>query len=248
MKHPHHKQIALFAVVVALLFGLAGCDLGSATGGLLYNEQGGTILLTDGYGNQLEVPRETMEGLARMSPASAQKFIADAFKVQFPADYAAPDAAPPTVVSEAEGVAPEVTVSGPAKMMADSLGAIPGWGTMASIVANGLLGLGAVWMRRRGSVYEKGASSMVRAIDTFRDVLDQTPQGEKIEAELVKYLREEKIQAGREVWKSVDGLIDRIQTQVKPRGGIPIQWEGPLPAPSPQPPAPAPAVPPAPQG
>ena len=84
-----------------------------------------------------------------------------------------------------------------------AVSAVPGYGQLASVALNGLLGIGAVWMGRRKRTADKVSASLIQGIDTFRDVLDQTPQGEKIDARLTETLREHQnaLQVQREINK-----------------------------------------------
>jgi hypothetical protein len=66
------------------------------------------------------------------------------------------------------------------------------------------------WKKRTA---EKVATSLVQGIDIFRDVLDQTPQGNKDDARLTKTLKEH--QNALEVQQEVHKLLERYTTPTK---------------------------------
>jgi hypothetical protein len=90
---------------------------------------------------------------------------------------------------------------------------------LASLALNGALGLGAIWLGRRKRTADKVAASLIQGIDTFRDILDQTPQGEKIDAKLTTTLRDH--QNALQVQKEITKLLERYQTPIK----TPIQLD-----------------------
>lgn len=94
-----------------------------------------------------------------------------------------------------------------------AVSAVPGYGQLASVALNGLLGIGAVWMGRRKRTADKVSASLIQGIDTFRDVLDQTPQGEKIDARLTEALREH--QNALQVQREINKLLERFVTPTK---------------------------------
>ena len=103
----------------------------------------------------------------------------------------------------------------------DLVGSLPlPWAGVASLALNGLLGIGALWMKRKKSVAETALQSTVKGIDTFRDILDQTSEGEKFDAALKSSLKEEHARAN--VLNIIADLISRYATPTKPRGGIPL--------------------------
>lgn len=97
----------------------------------------------------------------------------------------------------------------------------PGYGQLASVALNGALGLGAVWLSSRKRTAEKVSASLVQGIDTFRDILDQTPQGERIDASLTKTLKEQ--QHALRVEQEIHKLLQRYATPTKE----PIRFEDP---------------------
>jgi hypothetical protein len=99
--------------------------------------------------------------------------------------------------------------------------AVPGYGQLASVTLNGALALGAIWLGRKKRTADKVATSLVQGIDTFRDILDQTPQGEKIDARLTKTLSDH--QNALQVQKEIHRLLDRYATPTK----VPIALEPP---------------------
>lgn len=90
---------------------------------------------------------------------------------------------------------------------------VPGYGQLASVALNGILGLGAVWLSKRKRTADKVATSLVQGIDTFRDILDQTPQGERIDARLTETLRDR--QNALQVQKEITRLLERYETPTK---------------------------------
>jgi hypothetical protein len=79
---------------------------------------------------------------------------------------------------------------------------------------NGALGIAAVWLTKRKKTAEKVSESMVKGVDTFRDILDQTEGGAKLDAHLVAALRNQ--QEAAEVLGTVKLLLDRYATPEKP--------------------------------
>lgn len=90
---------------------------------------------------------------------------------------------------------------------------VPGATPLASIILNGALALGAVWLGKKKHTADKVTASLVQGIDTFRDVLDQTPQGAKIDASLTKTLKEH--QQALQVQREIGKLLERYQTPTK---------------------------------
>jgi hypothetical protein len=84
---------------------------------------------------------------------------------------------------------------------------------LASLALNGALALGAIWMGRRKHTADKVTASLVQGIDTFRDILDQTPQGEQIDAKLTATLRDH--QNALQVQKEITKLLERYETPTK---------------------------------
>ena len=68
-------------------------------------------------------------------------------------------------------------------------------------------------MGRRKRTADKVSASLIQGIDTFRDVLDQTPQGEKIDARLTETLREH--QNALQVQREINKLLERFVTPTK---------------------------------
>lgn len=90
---------------------------------------------------------------------------------------------------------------------------VPGAAPLASVLLNGALAIGAVWLSKKKHTADKVTASLVQGIDTFRDVLDQTPQGEKIDASLTATLKEH--QQALQVQREITKLLDRYQTPTK---------------------------------
>ena len=95
----------------------------------------------------------------------------------------------------------------------------PGVAPLTSLALNGLLAIGAVWLGKKKRTADKVSASLVQGIDTFRDILDQTPQGEKIDAKLKETLRQH--QQALQVQKEISKLLDRYATPTKE----PIRFE-----------------------
>jgi hypothetical protein len=89
----------------------------------------------------------------------------------------------------------------------------PGASSLASLVLNGALAVGAVWLGKKKRTADKVSASLVQGIDTFRDVLDQTPQGEKIDASLTATLKEH--QQALQVQREITKLLERFATPTK---------------------------------
>jgi len=89
----------------------------------------------------------------------------------------------------------------------------PGVAPLASLALNGALALGAIWLGRRKHTAEKVTASLVQGIDTFRDILDQTPQGKQIDARLTQTLRQH--QNALQVQKEITKLLERYETPTK---------------------------------
>jgi hypothetical protein len=100
-----------------------------------------------------------------------------------------------------------------------SLIPIPGAAPLASLALNGALAIGAVWLGKRKRTADRVTASLVQGIDTFRDVLDQTPQDEKIDARLTETLRDH--QNALQVQQEISKLLDRFATPTK----TPIQLD-----------------------
>ncbi|WPJ95253.1 hypothetical protein SH580_17665 [Coraliomargarita algicola] len=96
---------------------------------------------------------------------------------------------------------------------ATSLIPVPGAAPLTSLVLNGALAIGAVWLGKKKHTADKVATSLIQGIDTFRDVLDQTPQGEKIDASLTATLKEH--QNALQVQREIAKLLERYQTPTK---------------------------------
>lgn len=95
----------------------------------------------------------------------------------------------------------------------------PGASPLASLALNGALAVGAVWLGNKKRSAEKVSASLVQGIDTFRDILDQTPQGAKIDASLTKTLKDQ--QHALRVEQEIHKLLQRYATPTKE----PIRFE-----------------------
>lgn len=204
------KYITLLAIGIMTL-AFTGCDVDdNVVSGFLYEEVGGSYVVADSFGNELIFTQDQAAQIRDMDPADVKVFLDGRFKSKYPESYA--DGQAVTVATEVNNP-PDVAVSGTAKTIVNSLSYIPVWGDVASLVANGILGIGAVWLGRRKKTAEKVNESLVRGIDTFRDVLDQTKQGDRIDAELTKILQD--YQHELRTADEVLGLLKRFATPTK---------------------------------
>ncbi len=89
----------------------------------------------------------------------------------------------------------------------------PGAAPLASLALNGALAIGAVWLGKKRRTAEKVSASLVQGIDTFRDILDQTPQGERIDASLTRTLKDQ--QHALRVEQEIHKLLQRYATPTK---------------------------------
>lgn len=85
---------------------------------------------------------------------------------------------------------------------------------VASYGLNGALAIAALWLNRRKAKAEKVNESLVKGVDTFRDILDQTEGGAKLDAHLTRTLQNHQAAAG--VVDAVRSLLDRFATSQKP--------------------------------
>jgi hypothetical protein len=96
---------------------------------------------------------------------------------------------------------------------------VPGGGLIGAGLS-GILGIAAIWMRRK-EVVAKGerdtanrvSQSLVQGIDVFRDILDNTDQGDKIDKVLTDVLRDR--QAELQVLDKVRELLRQYETPTK---------------------------------
>jgi hypothetical protein len=115
--------------------------------------------------------------------------------------------------AEALGIMRPKTSLEPLIEATTSLIPAPGAAPLASIVLNGALAIGAVWLGKKKRTAEKVSTSLVQGIDTFRDILDQTPMGTQIDASLTKTLKDH--QHALRVHREVSQLLERYQTPTK---------------------------------
>ena len=119
----------------------------------------------------------------------------------------------------ADPVTGEVLPSSIAQTGANALNAIPGIGGLASLLANGALVIGGVWLNSKRKTGNKINESLVTGIDVFRDVLDATPQGNAIDTRLIEVLSKRQAELG--TLQAVNKLLDRYATATK----VPIELE-----------------------
>jgi hypothetical protein len=121
------------------------------------------------------------------------------------------------IIAEGETRAVTITTLVPRQDVTATINGIgqtfPGWGSMASLIANGVLGIGALWLGKKKAVTDRVAESLVKGIDTFRDVLDQSPQGAVVDQRLTEILAKYKNELG--VMKQIGQLLERFSTPTK---------------------------------
>jgi len=211
------KRILLLACGLFMALSFTGCQLDdSGITGFLYEEKGGSYIVTDQFQNELTFTRDQAAQIAELGEETAAAFLTARFRSSFPDSYA--DPATETSVANAVDVPGQVSPSKAAETITNSLAFIPGYGQLASVLANGALAIGALWYRSRKKKGDLVAESLFKGIDTFRDVLDQTDQGELIDRELTARLKEHRDKLG--VAKEVLNFMDRWTTADKPKGGL----------------------------
>jgi hypothetical protein len=205
------NKILLAVCLTGALAFSTGCDPeDNVVAGYLYEEVGGNFIVSDQFGNSLQFTGDQADQLLSMEPSRAAEFVAARFQSTYPESYT--DGQVPELTTEVAEPS-EVVVSDTAGTVTNALGYIPVWGDLASLVANGILGIGAVWLGRRKKTAEKINESLVKGIDTFRDVLDQTDQGEVIDAELTRILKD--YQNELKTADEVVALLKRFATPTK---------------------------------
>lgn len=108
-----------------------------------------------------------------------------------------------------------VTVSPAATTVVNAIKYLPiPFADIASYALNGILGIGAIWLTKRGNTAQKVNKSLVQGVDTFRDILDQTEGGAKLDAHLTAALKQQQEREG--VQAIVKLLVDRFATPEKP--------------------------------
>jgi hypothetical protein len=90
---------------------------------------------------------------------------------------------------------------------------IPG-ADILSYALNGLLGIAAVWLTKKKKTADKVSASLVKGVDTFRDILDQTEGGAKLDDHLTTALKQQ--QQTADVITAIKSLLDRYATPAKP--------------------------------
>jgi len=211
MKKNRHSLL-LVALAAFTIFFATGCDPEqNAIGSFLFEESGGQYIVTDQFGNAMAFEGYEAEQLEGLSEAAASVLLTETFRAAHPQDYSNPETI--TAISGTDTVEPEVVPSDKAKSLASGLSIIPGYGEIASLAANGLLGLGALWLSKRKRTSEKVSESLVKGIDVFRDVLDQTPQGERIDEALKSALKERQMEL--RTAEEVNRLLQRYATPTK---------------------------------
>jgi hypothetical protein len=90
---------------------------------------------------------------------------------------------------------------------------LPSPAPLTSLALNAVLALGAIWAGSQKRTADKVSASLVQGIDTFRDILDQTPQGSHIDQRLIKTLRHH--QHALQVQRHITKLLDRYATPSK---------------------------------
>lgn len=212
------KTLLISALALSALV-ITGCDNDKADAMLgflpdwAYTVSGGEYTAVDAHGNSHTFNRTQTEYLANLPAANAAEYVQAKFKSEFPADYI--DLTPASVDIVDEITTESVTTPSVQATTAVNVGStmVPGFGPLISIVGNGLLGIGALFYRQRGKRSAKVAQAMVQGIDIFRDVLDQTPQGAKIDVALKGVLKDKQRELG--VANEVVKLLGEYATPTK---------------------------------
>lgn len=157
--------------------------------------------------------------LASLACFTGCETVKDALYEHVPFDEVAAERGITLEEAEALGVVRPKTSLEPLIEATASFIPAPGAAPLASLALNGLLAIGAVWLGKRKRTAEKVSTSLVQGIDTFRDILDQTPQGEKIDASLTKTLKDQ--QHALSVEQEIHKLLQRYATPTKE----PIRFE-----------------------
>jgi hypothetical protein len=108
-----------------------------------------------------------------------------------------------------------VEVAPAAKVVVNAIKFLPiPYADVASYALNGLLVIAAGWLTKGKSRAEKINTSLVKGVDTFRDILDQTEVGAKLDEHLTTTLRQQQEKDG--VQAVVKLLVERYATPPKP--------------------------------
>lgn len=86
---------------------------------------------------------------------------------------------------------------------------------VAAYLAMGVLSIGGIWLDSRRRKSEKVSQSLVKGIDTFRDILALTEGGDKIDKRLTEVLKEH--QSELQVLNEVNRLLQKYATPEKKR-------------------------------
>lgn len=202
-------KYVLLSLTLAVTLAFTGCDFDEKLTGFLYEESGGSYVVTDQFGNSLEFDKNQAEYLVDLDAEVAQEFLNLRFEAAYPDSYS--EGADVDVVATEE-VAGDLEVSGTASSALNALKLVP-YGDVASYALNGLLGIGAVWLGKRKSTAQKVNKSLVQGIDVFRDILDQTDVGDKIDSALIEALKER--QGALNTGNEVNKLLQRYATPTK---------------------------------
>lgn len=105
----------------------------------------------------------------------------------------------------------------PSRQVETGIGIVSGllgpYGGLAGLLATAGLGIYSTVMNRRLSKSQRTEEALVKGIDVFRDVLDQTPQGEKIDQALTGALAKQ--QTALRVADHVRDLLRKYETPDK---------------------------------
>ncbi len=109
----------------------------------------------------------------------------------------------------------KVEVTPAAQVVVNAIKYLPvPYADLASYALNGLLAIAAVWLSKGKSTATKANISLVKGVDTFRDILDQTEVGAKLDEHLTTTLRAQQEKDG--VQAIVKLLVERYSTPPKP--------------------------------
>ena len=189
-----YKHYTITAILVALVLAIMpGCGTVKET---LYDEQQ-TQVGTVGQDSVMISDTEYI---------SVEEFVAQGGNVEeLPSDKYLPAGTP---IYETTYVPSRIAEKG-----ISATRAIPSFGGLIELILGGAVTIGGVLLGKSRSKWKKAAESTIIGIDTFRDVLDQTPQGEKIDAVLKETLSGSHYKAG--VFDAVQKVLARYKTPDK---------------------------------
>ena len=207
------KHVLLTVILALSAFTFTGCDVDldkNPVAGFLYEEVGGSYAVTDQFNNSITFNPSQAEQIAALGEGAAVTYLSAKFRAEFPEDYQDPKT---QVTTTTESIQGDIETSNTAEGVLGAVRLVPVWGDVAALGLNGLLAIGAIWLNKKRKTSDSVSRSLVQGIDTFRDILDQTNQGDVIDAKLVEVLKDKQVELN--VIKSVNKLLDRYATPTK---------------------------------